>query len=97
MNFARRIWLFVAQSRISFLKIAIFSFFPSFSNGTLTPPSLSAVTSAPTLPQFRPCRHKRRTLELLRHRRPSCRRDFLRLGRIFAAVVLSPPGTKSGN
>ncbi|CAL8175680.1 unnamed protein product [Prunus armeniaca] len=52
---------------------------------TLKPPSLSAVTSAPTPPQFRPCRHKRRTLELLRRRRPFCRRDFLRLGQIFAA------------
>ncbi|CAL2260084.1 unnamed protein product [Prunus armeniaca] len=50
------------------------------------------MTSAPTPPQFIPCRHKRRTLELLRRRR-----DFPRLGRIFAAVVLSPPGTKSDN
>ncbi|CAL2255611.1 unnamed protein product [Prunus armeniaca] len=97
MNFARRISIFVAQSRISFLKIEIFSFFPNFSNGTLKPPSLSAVTSAPNPPQIRPCRRHRRTQELLRRGRQSCRRELLRLGRISAAVVLSPPGTKSGN
>ncbi|CAL2272087.1 unnamed protein product [Prunus armeniaca] len=70
---------------------------PQFLKRNPKPPFLSAVTSAPTPPQIRPCRRHRRTQELLRRRRPSCRRELLRLGRIFAAVVLSPPGTKSGN
>ncbi|CAL8992495.1 unnamed protein product, partial [Prunus brigantina] len=63
-----------------------------FLKSALKPLSLSAVTSGPTPPQFKPGRHNRQTPELPRCRRLSYRRDFLRLSRIFAVVVLSPPG-----
>ncbi|CAL8115507.1 unnamed protein product [Prunus armeniaca] len=68
----------------------------NFLKSSLKPLSLSAVTSVPTPPQFRPGRHNCRTPELPRRRRPSCRRDFLRLSQIFAVVACGGAWVSNG-